>query len=263
MRLTGLIRAALLACGLLLTAACSAHHDGAAAGNAPAALAAAPSAAAASAAAPAAVATQAPAPAPASSTHFTEGNQYVTLKQPAGQAAPTGAVEVVEVFSYACPHCAEFAPYMDKLRSELPKGVEVRYMPAVFSAAWVPFAQSFYAARQLGVLQQTHDALFQAMLEHYPLNSLQDLAAWYGRHGADPQKFMAAAASATTMHDMAADQQTEMRWGVDATPTLVVGRRANDAKDAQFIALMRSADINGYLQLQQLGLWMVQRVEKH
>jgi thiol:disulfide interchange protein DsbA len=176
--------------------------------------------------------------------------------------APTGAVEVVEVFSYGCPHCAEFAPYMDKLRSELPKGAQVRYMPAVFNESWMPYAQAFYAARELGVLKQTHDAFFKAMLEHYPLNSLQDMAAWYARQGVDPQKFMAAATSAETTKQMAADQHAEIGWGIDATPTLVVGRRATDAKDAPFVALMRSADINSYAQLQQVGLWMAQHVEK-
>jgi hypothetical protein len=62
---------------------------------------------------------------------------------------------------------------------------------------------------------------------------------------------------------MAADQRTEIGWGIDATPTLVVGRRASDAKDAPFVALMRSANVNSYAQLQQLGLWMAQRVGQH
>ena len=246
MTVSNLLRGALLACGLLLTAACSAHND-----NNTASASAAAASATASAAATGAPASAAPA-------HFTEGDQYVTLKLPAGQAAPTGPVEVVEVFSYGCPHCAEFAPYMDKLRAELPRGVEVRYMPAVFSEAWMPYAQAFYAARQLGVLEQTHDAFFKAMLEHYPLNSLQDMAAWYGRQGVDPRKFMAAATSAETTQQMTADQHIEMGWGIDATPTLVVGRRASDARDAPFVALMRSANIDSYAQLQQLGLWMAQ-----
>jgi thiol:disulfide interchange protein DsbA len=231
-----LLRGTLLALGLALTAACSAHND-------------------ADATATPAAAT----PAPAVTAQFTEGKQYVNLTQPAGQAAPTGAVEVVEVFSYGCPHCAEFAPYMDKLRAELPKGAKVDYMPAVFNASWLPYAQAYYAARQLGVFEQTHDKLFKAMLEHYPLNSLSDLADFYARQGVDKDKFMAAATNAQTTQQMAADQKTEMGWGIDATPTLVVGRRASDAKDAPFVGLMRSADINSYAQLQQVGLWMAQQ----
>lgn len=246
MRIPGLLGGALLACGLVMTAACSAHNDAGRAANASAA----------------ATTTAAAAPATATSTHFTEGNQYIKLKLPAGQAVPTGQVEVVEVFSYGCPHCAEFAPYMDKLRAELPKGAEVSYMPAVFNESWVPYAQAYYAARQLGVFEQTHDALFQAMLERYPLNSLADLADFYARHGVDQKKFLAAATSAETTQQMAADQKTEMGWGIDATPTLVVGRRASDAGDAPFVALMRSNNIDSYAQLQQVGLWMVRQTDK-
>ena len=240
MTVSKLLGGTLLALGLVLTAACSAHND--------ADTAATPAAAT---------------PAPAVTAQFTAGKQYVTLALPAGQAAPTGALEVVEVFSYGCPHCAEFAPYMDKLRAQLPAGGEVRYMPAVFNAAWMPYAQAFYAAQQLGVLKQTHDKVFQAMLEHYPLNSLTDLADFYARHGVDKAKFMAAATNAQTTQQMAADQKTEMGWGIDATPTIVVGRRASDARDAPFVALMRSSDINSYAQLQQVGLWMAQQAAKH
>jgi thiol:disulfide interchange protein DsbA len=249
MAANGLLRYALLACGLLLTAACSAHNDS--------------SATAANGVASTAAAAAATASAPAVTAHFTEGEEYVDLQLPAGQAAPTGPIEVVEVFSYGCPHCAHFAPYMDKLRAELPKDVEVRYMPAIFSEAWVPYARAFYAARQLGVLEQTHDEVFKAMLEHYPLNSLEDLANFYARQGVDRQKFLAAANNAETTRQMTADQNAEMQWGVDLTPMLIVGRRANADKDAPFIPLMRSAEIHSQEQLQQLGLWMVRRVEKH
>lgn len=234
-RTAGLIRLALLACGLLLAAACSGHGDGTLAGSAT--------------------------PAPVASP-YQEGKQYVTLPPPAGQAAPTGPVVLVEVFSYACPHCAEFAPYMDKLRAELPKGVTVRYKPAIFNEYWMPSAQAFYAARQLGVLEQTHDALFKAHLDHYPLNSLQDMAAWYGHHGVDPQKFIAAATSAETTNLLVADQRTEMGWGIDSTPTLVVGRMADDKPDAAFVAQMRSGDFGSYADLQKLGLWMVEQARK-
>ena len=245
---SGWARAALVACGLLLAAACSAHNDGGAAtgAGAPASATAAPASTPAT-------------PAPPVTAHFTAGQQYIRLNPPAGQAAPTGPVEVVEVFSYGCPHCAEFAPFMDKLRAELPKGVEVRYMPAVFSQAWLPFAQAFYAAKDLGKVQQTHDAVFTAMLEHYPLNSLQDLADFYARHGVDKQQFLAAATSPATMKRLTDDQKTQIGWGIDATPTLVVGRRASAAAGAPFVAMMRSGEVSSYGELQQVGLWMAQQ----
>lgn len=239
------IRFALLALGLLLTAACSAHNDAAATDAA--AGAATPSAnAAATSAAPAST--------------FTEGDEFISRTPPAGTPAPTGPVRIVEVFSYACPHCAEFAPYMDKVRAALPPGVEVRYMPAVFYPEWTAAAQTFYALRQMNALDKTHDLIFKAHREHYPLNSLDDYATFLAAHGVDKQKFQEATINATTMRELAADHQTEAEWGIDATPTLVVGRMSSDAKDATFVPLMRSANITSLDELQQLGLWMANKV---
>lgn len=234
---------ALLAAGLLLTAACSAKNDTDGASVSAPASSSSTASAATTAAKPGAL---------------TQGKQYVSLATTA-QRRGTGPVVVVEVFSYACPHCAEFAPYLDKLRAGLPKDVQVRYMPAVFSAAWEPYARAFYASQQLGVLDKTHDAVFQAMLQNYPLNSLDDLADFYASHGVDRAKFLDAANSPQTTAQMAADQKIEQTWGIDATPTLVVGRLQTDSPNAPVIADYRSADVASYAQLAQLGAYLVKK----
>lgn len=229
----------LLSLGLVLTAACSAHNetDGAAV-SAPAS--------AARAAQPA-------------TNDFTEGKQYVRVA--AASQPATGPVVIVEVFSYACPHCAEFAPFFAKLRGQLPKDAQIRYMPAVFNDDWKPYAQAFYAVRRLGALESTHDALFLAMMQHYPINSLQDLADFYAGHGVDRQKFLAAANSPQTQAEIDADTRIEQGWGIDATPTLVVGRLQSRAADAPVVAEYRSNDIDSYAQLAQLGGWLVQKTK--
>jgi len=229
----------LLAAGLLLTAACSAHND--TDGS--------------SVSAPASAASGAK----AASGSYTEGKQYVRIKS---TQRANGPVAVVEVFSYACPHCAEFVPFFDTLRGNLPKDVQVRYMPAIFSPAWEPYARAFYAAKQLGVLSQTHDALFQAMQQNYPLNSLDDLAAFYARHGVDQQKFLDTANSKQTDAMISADQTLEKSWGIDATPTLVVGHLQSSAPDAPFVADYRSNEVESYAELAKLGAWLVKQEEK-
>ncbi|HET6912008.1 MAG TPA: thiol:disulfide interchange protein DsbA/DsbL [Rhodanobacteraceae bacterium] len=233
--LTGIM----LAAGLLLTAACSAHNDTDG-----------------SSVSPASSSSTAKANKPG---EYTEGKQYVRIK---GTQQANGPVAVVEVFSYACPHCAEFVPFFDKLRAKLPKNVQVRYMPAIFSPAWEPYARAFYAAKQLGVLDQTHDALFHAMEQNYPLNSLDDLAAFYARHGVEQQKFLDTANSKQTDAMISADQALERSWGIDATPTLVVGHLQSDAPDAPFVADYRSNEVQSYAELAQLGEWLVKKEEK-
>ncbi|HET6907050.1 MAG TPA: DsbA family protein, partial [Rhodanobacteraceae bacterium] len=127
--------------------------------------------------------------------------------------------------------------------------------------AWEPYARAFYAAKQLGVLNQTHDALFEAMRENYPLNSLDDLAAFYARHGVDRQKFLDTANSRQTDAMIDADQALEKSWGIDATPTLVVGHLQSNAPNAQVVADYRSNEVQSYAELAKLGEWMVKKEE--
>ncbi len=154
---------------------------------------------------------------------YAEGTDYVTLAAPHQRYSNAGKVEVVEVFSYGCIHCAQFAPEADKLRKELPAGVQFKLMPASFNEEWLPFARAFYAARQLGAVDRTHLQLFVAKFtEHYPLNSLGELADYYARDGVNRADFMRIATSKATTASMGRDFQLLRKWQVDGTPTLVV-----------------------------------------
>jgi thiol:disulfide interchange protein DsbA len=154
---------------------------------------------------------------------YTEGSEYVTLPGPHQRYSSAGKVEVAEVFSYGCIHCAHFAPLAEKLRKELPPGVEFKLVPAPFSVEWLPFARAFYAADQLGVVGRTHLALFAAKFgQNYPINSLDELADFYARAGVDRAKFMQIATSHEATTKLKSDLALIQQWQVDGTPTLVV-----------------------------------------
>ena len=161
---------------------------------------------------------QSSAPAP-----YTEGNEYVTLPAPYQRYSSTGKVEVVEVFSYACIHCAEFAPIAEQLRKELPPGAEFKLVPAPFSAEWLPFARAYYAADQLGVVGRTHMQLFKAKFgDHYPINSMDELANFYASEGVDRTKFLSIATSPEATAKLKSDLALIQKWQVDGTPSIVV-----------------------------------------
>ncbi len=154
---------------------------------------------------------------------YTEGVDYVILPAPHERYSDAGKVEVVEVFSYGCIHCAQFAPEADKLRKELPPGIEFKLMPAPFSATWVPYARAYYAAKKLGVVDRTHLQLFEAKFaKHYPINSMDELADFYAREGVNRAEFMRIALSEETTAKMKRDLNLLRTWQVDGTPTLVV-----------------------------------------
>ncbi|MEI7035482.1 thiol:disulfide interchange protein DsbA/DsbL [Fulvimonas yonginensis] len=181
-------------------------------------------------------------------TPFTEGQEYVALPAPHQRLSPAGKVEVVEVFSYGCIHCAHFAPVAEQLRKSLPAGVVFKLLPAPFNEDWMPFARAYYAADKLGVVERTHLALFKAKFEdHYPINTLDELADFYASHGVNREQFMRIANSPEATAQMKKDLALIQQWQVDGTPTIVV--------DGKY----RSAQVKTLDQLADLTRWLVQR----
>lgn len=182
------------------------------------------------------------------SAPYVEGTDYVTLAAPHERYNNDGKVELVEVFSYDCIHCAQFAPDAEKLRKELPAGVEFKLMPAPFNAAWVPFARAYYAARQLGVVDRTHLLLFVAKFgEHYPINSMDELADFYAREGVNRADFMQIATSEATTAKMKRDLNLLRTWQVDGTPTLVI--------DGKY----RVMTVESHARMLAVALWLAKR----
>jgi thiol:disulfide interchange protein DsbA len=194
--------------------------------------------------APAAATAAAPA-----KTDWEAGKHYFVIDPP--QPTATGSqVEVLEVFSYACPHCAHFQPYAEQIKQALPAYAKFGYMPAVFNAQWEPYARAFYAAQSLGVLDATHQALFDALhRDHVPMRTLDELASFYAQHGVDKAKFLATASSFEVESKLSRARDIVKGDGIDGTPTIVVNGkyRAN------------GASAGGFPQLIQLIGWLVDK----
>lgn len=133
-------------------------------------------------------------------------------------------IEVVEVFSYACPHCAHFQPSIDEIKAKLPANAQLVLIPAVFNAQWEPFARAFYAARSMGVLDQTHQALFDALhKDHQQLFTLEALATdFYAKHGVNATNFISTANSFVVDGELAHAADLVRQYGVTGTPTMIV-----------------------------------------
>ncbi|MFC4819682.1 thiol:disulfide interchange protein DsbA/DsbL [Dokdonella ginsengisoli] len=150
------------------------------------------------------------------------GKNYFAIDPPQPTASGD-KVEVLEVFSYACSHCANFQPYAEQLKASLPAYASFGYMPAVFNAQWEPFARAYYAAQSLGVLDKTHQALFDALhRDRVPLRTIDDLAGFYAQHGVDKAKFLSAANSFEVESKLSRARELVKNFGVDGTPSIVV-----------------------------------------
>ena len=168
-----------------------------------------------------------------------EGTNYVLLDQPQPTTVPAGKVEVMEVFSYACPFCNEFQPVIHTLERSLPRNAQMVFLPAAFNPSedWPMFQRAYFAAQALGIADRTQQAMFDAVWKtgaleiedpsthtlRSPLPSLDDAAHVYSQlTGVSPQTFIATANSfgvETKMHE--ADAQI-MAMQVTGTPDIIV-----------------------------------------
>ncbi len=154
---------------------------------------------------------------------FQEGVHYERLPVPV-DTADASRVEVVEVFSYACVHCYTFEPHIEAWRAKLDDGVAFRRVPAVFSRQWAEFARIFYAAEQLGVSEQLHGSIFEAVHERGEnlLDRSVSTRFFAKAAGVDGKDYEAALTSFSVEGQVQRAVAAGKAYGITATPSMVV-----------------------------------------
>lgn len=154
---------------------------------------------------------------------YNEGQHYRVINPPVPTQAADGKVEVVEVFSYACVHCANFEPFVTAWKKSLPDHVEYQGMPAVFNPTWEALARSHHALAQLGALERLHQQMFKAIhQDRKPLSNLEAVADFVATQGLDRDDFLAVAKSAGMDERLQRERARAMGFGIEGTPSMVV-----------------------------------------
>jgi protein dithiol oxidoreductase (disulfide-forming) len=199
-------------------------------------------------------------------TQWVEGKHYFRI-QPAQPTTTPGKIEVLDVFSYACPACNQFQPILNKLKAALPANAQMTYLPAAFNPTedWPVFQRGFLAAQILGIAEQSHDAMYDAvwgkgnlavidktthrLIPQAQQPTIQDLAKFYTRFGVKEAEFLDVANSFTVNSNIKRADAEVQEYQVDSTPTLIV--------NGKYRVTPNSA--GGYLQTIDLVLYLVGR----
>lgn len=179
------------------------------------------------------------APAADAAQTWSQGTNYALVTPPQRTNVPAGKVEVLEVFSYACPACNAFQPWVEKLEGSLAPNAQMAYLPASFNPNedWPVFQRAYLTAQLLGIAGRTHHAMYDAVWKtgelavmepgtHHlksPLPSLEALARWYGRAAmVNPETFLSTAKSFVVDTQVSAADAQIAAMQVPGTPCLVV-----------------------------------------
>ncbi len=153
---------------------------------------------------------------------FTEGVDYRRI-DPVVKTSNPDKVVVTEIFWYGCPHCFRFEPFVEKWVKTIPDGVIFEQMPSVLNPPWEIHARTYYALKMMGVQEQLHAKLFDAIhVKRARLNSLDAIAGFVAAQGFDEKEFRQQYASFPVDTLVRKAKQKENRYGHRGVPTVIV-----------------------------------------
>ena len=175
---------------------------------------------------------------------YEAGVHYEVLPQPI-RTADAAKIEVNEVFSYTCGHCFNFEAVLHPWSKNLAADVDFQQTPAVWQPSLEPFARAYYSAVMLGVLDQTHMTIFEALhVKKQPLRSEEDFAAIFNAAGVDGLRF-SKAYNSFGMTSMVNQAKARVRgYRVQGTPEVIVNGkyRVSSRNAGGFDGMLNVAD---------------------
>lgn len=164
------------------------------------------------------------------SAQMVEGKNYTRLPNPV--AVETGKkIEVIEFFSFGCPHCADLEPILDGWIASKPADVELRRIPVSFQAAWERLGRVWYTLHALGK-DDLAPKVFNAI--HANGKNLSDPKTffdWAAQQGMDRKKVEDMYNSFTIASEMSRSKRDAQVFNIQSVPTIIVDGKFMTASD--------------------------------
>ena len=151
-----------------------------------------------------------------------EGTNYARLKVPV--PVETGKkIEVIEFFSYGCPHCADLEQYLGPWRAKLPADVEFRRVPVAFQPAWEKLGRDYYTLDALGEEQKLASSVFAAIHgSNMRLSDEKTFFDWAASKGLDRKKVEDMYNSFAMSGKMNRALQEAKAYSIQSVPTIII-----------------------------------------
>lgn len=154
------------------------------------------------------------------------GRDYVAI-EPALATDDPSKIEVIEFFSYACPHCSDLAPEIGKWAAKLPPDVTFQHIPVGFGNPFYQnMARLYYALDALGESPRLDAAVFSALhVKGLKLLDEKSIAEWVSAQGIDAKRFSDAYNAFSVMGKTKRADQLAQAAKIRGVPALVVDGR--------------------------------------
>jgi len=152
---------------------------------------------------------------------YQEGTHYQLVDNP--RRIRGTRVEVMEFFSYGCPHCFELESYVAAWREKNRDRISFVRSPVIFNEGWRGIAQSYYASEALNVTDEIHLELFdEVQRKNNATMSIDHLAGIFASNGVSEEAFRREYASPGVRRQVDLAEQRQQRFKIPSVPAVVV-----------------------------------------
>jgi thiol:disulfide interchange protein DsbA len=152
---------------------------------------------------------------------LTEGTNYLRLKNPMPVESGKN-VEVIEFFSYGCPHCGELEPILQGWLKNKPADVAFRRVPVMFQPRWENLAKAYYTLEALNEDKLSPDVFIAIHTRNAPLWNEKDFLDWVASKGVDRKKAEEVFNSFGVNGKVARAKQLAQGYQIQSVPTIIV-----------------------------------------
>ena len=167
------------------------------------------------------------------------GRDFTVIEPPQPTDNPS-TIEVVEFFSYACPHCNDLNPMIHKWAAKLPSDVVFKRVPVSFNPFYELMARLFYSLETTGDLARLDESLFNAIhVKGLKLINEKSITEWVTSQGVDALKFGDAWKSFNVSSKTKRADQMARNFRIQGVPAIAVdGRYLVGGKNLQELLVL-------------------------
>ena len=146
---------------------------------------------------------------------------YVELED---RELKTDPLEVVEYFSFQCPHCQALDPEILDWASELPENVRFRQVHVGYTSTAQNLARAFLTLTHLGAIDENRERLFaEATIDSARVKDAESIADLVDGHGVSKEQFLNLFVGGR-IEEMFQNSEAEVReYGVTSVPLVLIG----------------------------------------
>jgi protein dithiol oxidoreductase (disulfide-forming) len=151
-----------------------------------------------------------------------EGRDFIQIKPT--QPTAKDKVEVVEFFSYQCPHCNAFSTPLRVWEKKLPQDVAFRRESvSIGHPPWEPAARTFYTLQALGKLEALDSKVFDAIHKQgVRFDDPAQIASWMAQHDVPAAQFRDAYSNFSVETGFRRGETLSRTFRIPSIPTVAI-----------------------------------------